>query len=127
MSLYFSASIGGFLDDAIHASIPADARPVAAEAHAALIASASSGSIIVPDANGDPVAIPAPAPPASELLRRMRDQRNRLLRASDFTQAPDAPLTDEQRAQWRTYRQALRDLPANVTDPAAVEWPNAPA
>ena len=30
---------------------------------------------------------------------------------------PDSPLTDAKKAEWSTYRQALRDLPANNPDP----------
>lgn len=40
----------------------------------------------------------------------IRSQRNDLLAKSDWTQLPDAPLTEEKRAEWSTYRQALRDL-----------------
>ena len=43
-------------------------------------------------------------------LRRIR---NVLLRDSDWTQFNDSPLTDQQKQAWATYRQALRDLPAN--------------
>jgi len=32
------------------------------------------------------------------------------LQQSDWTQLPDVPLTDEQKAAWATYRQALRDF-----------------
>lgn len=39
----------------------------------------------------------------------------------------DAPLTADQRADWATYRQALRDLPGVTTDPALVVWPTPPA
>ena len=35
-------------------------------------------------------------------------------------------LTDEQKAEWATYRQQLRDLPATVTDPTNVTWPTPP-
>jgi hypothetical protein len=45
-------------------------------------------------------------------LRRLR---NVFLRESDWTQFADSPLTAEQKAEWATYRQALRDLPANST------------
>lgn len=127
MSLFFSASVGGFLDDKIHSHIPDDARAVTAEAHTALIAAASSGSIIVADEHGDPVAVTAPPRAESELLQRMRERRDRLLRASDFTQAADVPLTDAQRQQWRTYRQALRELPETVADPSAIDWPTLPS
>tara|TARA_B100001250_G_scaffold139580_1_gene119528 strand:- start:790 stop:1614 length:825 start_codon:yes stop_codon:yes gene_type:complete len=37
--------------------------------------------------------------------------RNFLLMDSDWTQVADSPLTDDEKAQWVTYRQKLRDLP----------------
>ena len=40
----------------------------------------------------------------------IREKRNRYLLASDWTQMPDSPLSDEKKAEWRTYRQALRDM-----------------
>lgn len=45
----------------------------------------------------------------------MRKLRNIFLRASDWTQMADSPLTAEKKAEWATYRQALRDLPNNST------------
>jgi|TARA_A100001391_G_scaffold1241_2_gene1656 hypothetical protein len=39
--------------------------------------------------------------------------RNFLLMDSDWTQLGDVQLTTEQKAQWVTYRQKLRDLPAD--------------
>jgi hypothetical protein len=39
--------------------------------------------------------------------------RNFLLMDSDWTQLGDAQLTTEQKAQWVTYRQKLRDVPAD--------------
>ncbi len=39
--------------------------------------------------------------------------RNFLLMDSDWTQLGDAQLTAEQKAQWVTYRQKLRDIPAD--------------
>ena len=38
--------------------------------------------------------------------------RNFLLMDSDWTQLGDAPVTTEQKTQWQTYRQKLRDIPA---------------
>lgn len=38
-----------------------------------------------------------------------RAERNRMLAATDWTQLPDAPLDDAQRAAWSAYRQSLRD------------------
>jgi len=45
----------------------------------------------------------------------MRKLRNSFLRASDWTQMADSPLTSEKKAEWSIYRQALRDLPNNST------------
>lgn len=59
--------------------------------------------------------------------------RNSKLLTSDWTQIPDAPLTEEQKLAWKNYRQALRDLPENITDPKLLvldknhsSWPAKP-
>ena len=41
-------------------------------------------------------------------------KRNGKLEASDWTQMPDAPLTDAQKNEWAVYRQALRDVLNNL-------------
>lgn len=56
----------------------------------------------------------------------LRRDRDALLLSSDYTQTPDGPLTDAKKAEWATYRQALRDLPSNTTDPANPTWPSKP-
>ena len=38
----------------------------------------------------------------------VRIERKKLLKASDWTQGADSPLTDSKKAEWKTYRQALR-------------------
>jgi len=43
----------------------------------------------------------------------MRKLRNVFLRASDWTQMADSPLTLEKKTEWSIYRQSLRDLPNN--------------
>ena len=53
----------------------------------------------------------------------LRSERNHLLAQSDWTVLADTP-TDT--AEWKTYRQALRDLPANTTDPFNPVWPTPP-
>jgi len=59
-------------------------------------------------------------------MSHLRTRRNDLLASNDWTQAADSPLTDEVKTSWATYRQELRDLPANTADPDAVVWPQAP-
>jgi hypothetical protein len=49
------------------------------------------------------------------LLADMLTERNKQLSASDWTQIPDSPITDEQKQLWQTYRQALRDFPNTYT------------
>jgi hypothetical protein len=48
--------------------------------------------------------------PDEETISVVRAARNHLLSESDWTQLPDAPLTETKRAEWATYRQALRDI-----------------
>ena len=52
----------------------------------------------------------------------LRTKRNQLLSETDYLALSDLTLTDE----MRTYRQALRDLPANTADPANPVWPVKP-
>jgi hypothetical protein len=54
----------------------------------------------------------------------VRAQRNYRLSDSDWTQLSDAPVDD---LVWAVYRQELRDLPANTTDPFNPVWPEMPA
>ena len=53
----------------------------------------------------------------------MRQKRNRLLAACDWTQVADAPVDQ---AAWSTYRQALRDIPDQAGFPDNVTWPEEP-
>lgn len=52
----------------------------------------------------------------------IRDQRNTLLAACDWTQLSDAPVDD---LAWAVYRQALRDI-TTQSDPFNILWPAAP-
>lgn len=52
--------------------------------------------------------------------------RNDALKATDWTQLPDADLTQAEKAAWAKYRQALRDLPEKYEDGEMIEWPKAP-
>lgn len=59
-------------------------------------------------------------------LRQLRQTRNARLAASDWAMLEDAPSVTNKEA-WKAYRQALRDLPATVTDPANPVWPTPPS
>ena len=66
-----------------------------------------------PDFQADPVAATA---------TQVRAQRDELLAASDTMALADR-ITDE----WRVYRQALRDIPAQSGFPTNVTWPTEPS
>lgn len=55
----------------------------------------------------------------------VRADRNAFLSACDWTQLPDAPLTNVQMAAWAVYRQALRDI-TTQSDPFNIVWPQEP-
>lgn len=58
-------------------------------------------------------------------MAQIRGQRNQLLKDCDWTQIADCTIP--KKAEWATYRQALRDLPATVTDPRTfADWPRNP-
>lgn len=59
----------------------------------------------------------------------IREQRRLLLQGCDWTQAADSPLSEEKKAEWAAYRQALRDLPdeqGSVNSIDDVVWPTPP-
>ena len=59
-------------------------------------------------------------------LAGMREERNRLLAETDWYGVSDLTMSDD----MKTYRQALRDLPAGKTTKAhvdAITWPTKPA
>ena len=62
----------------------------------------------------------------NDKIRIIREKRNGLLFASDWTQTVDAPLTAEKKAEWAAYRQQLRDLMANIEDPDLIVFPSQP-
>ena len=53
--------------------------------------------------------------------RSVRNQRNNLLTETDWRAGSDLTLSDE----WKTYRQALRDVPTQ-SDPFNITWPTKP-
>lgn len=56
-----------------------------------------------------------------------REQRDQLLKDSDWTQIDDYSLvTPEEKTLWAEYRQALRDLPDTYPNSADIVWPSKP-
>ena len=71
---------------------------------------------------------------AAEPMRLLRVERDARLTACDWTQSRDITLSND--ADWKTYRKALRDLPASASpkldskyelDLTSVTWPTEPS
>lgn len=63
------------------------------------------------------------------IQKELRIRRTLLLSKSDWTQAADSPLSEQDKQAWREYRQALRDLPNDYADIQSldeVEFPQQP-
>tara|TARA_B100001989_G_scaffold201651_1_gene150088 strand:- start:500 stop:862 length:363 start_codon:yes stop_codon:yes gene_type:complete len=56
-------------------------------------------------------------------IEHLRHVRNNLLQETDWMANSDVTMSDA----WKTYRQALRDLPANTSDPSNPTWPTKPS
>ena len=60
---------------------------------------------------------------ANEPWVALREERNRRLSATDWWGVSDHTMSDAE----TTYRQALRDLPANTSNPVNPVWPTKPS
>ena len=56
-------------------------------------------------------------------FEQLRIDRDNLLKETDWMANSDVTMSDA----WKTYRQALRDLPSNTSDPANPTWPTKPS
>ena len=72
---------------------------------------------------------------AEEPFKLLRQERNRLIAETDWTQLKDVDLDIIRERNWNNYRQALRDLPAKSNpklnsmgelDMSSVTWPTKP-
>ena len=73
---------------------------------------------------------------SAEPFRLLREERNRRLAETDWTQLKDIYLDIIRERNWKNYRQALRDLPSKSTpklnsngdlDMTSVTWPDKPS
>jgi len=55
----------------------------------------------------------------------VRRERDHYLTESDWTQNRDVTLSND--TNWKTYRQALRDVPTQSGFPNSVSWPTKPS
>ena len=73
---------------------------------------------------------------AAEPFNLLRQERNKRIAETDWTQLKDIDLDIIRERNWKNYRQALRDLPANSNpkldsfgklDMSSVTWPDKPS
>ena len=73
---------------------------------------------------------------AQEPFTLLREERNKLIAETDWTQLKDVDSDYIRERNWKNYRQALRDLPAKsnpkldsygALDMSSVTWPDKPS
>ncbi len=77
---------------------------------------------------GVPIGMDAAGSPAItfEGWALVRSIRRTFLLQSDWTQYADAPLSENEKALWQAYRQALRDIPQVYANYQDVIFPTPP-
>ena len=70
--------------------------------------------------------VPIPSPSKEMLASQVRSKRVYLLEETDYLLTPDYPISPEDLALVKTYRQALRDVPQQEGFPSEVIWPEKP-
>lgn len=132
---HYSPSTRGFYDDQEHgAARPEDAVAISDELYAQLQAGFGAGKQIVM-VEGLPVPSDPPPPDTEQCWTNLRAERNNKLFKTDHLvmrhrdqveQNHPTSLTGDEYTALQAYRQALRDLPENTSDPAAPVWPQYP-
>ena len=82
-----------------------------------------SNSVIVSNAGlSEKDAIADSIPTTEQKWKRIRQDRNQLLKDTDWWASSDVTMSDAQTA----YRKALRDLPASESNPDDIVFPDRP-
>jgi hypothetical protein len=63
--------------------------------------------------------------PDAMKFSEIRSKRNQLLKDSDYTQLSDSAHKGT-KEEWKVYRQKLRDITKDVTDPDVIVFPEEP-
>ena len=82
--------------------------------------------VVIAMTDAEIAAYNASQPTAAEILAKkwegVRGERNHKLSQTDWRAGSDLTLSDD----WKTYRQALRDVPTQ-SDPDNITWPTEPS
>ena len=136
MAIFFSKSVGNFVDDTIWPSLPADAVEVSKADYRAFVEARNDGTkIVVGDEQGRPVLVDAPPRSTKLIAADVRAERDRRINAVQWRieryrsqDAANTPTTDAPNtyAALLAYVQALRDVPSQTGFPSNVSWPTEP-
>jgi hypothetical protein len=122
MTIYYSPSTFGFYDTEVveYPTLPDDVVEMSADDRNYYIGEINNNGNKLLLIEG---VLTLTKPEAIVTWETIRLDRNSLLNASDYTQIPDFPGDKE---AWATYRQELRDVPQEFSDPKDVVWPTKP-
>lgn len=137
MGRFYSAATGGFYESELHATLPADAKPISDELYTQLFRDRPAGKVIVAGADGLPELADPPAPSDDQLAAVARAQRDVLLRtvydpAVAMLQRARRldPEHDEQYAaklaEFDAWAVALQAVPEQPGFPHDIDWPEQP-
>lgn len=122
MSILYSPSREGFYNTDVltYPLLPDDCVELTAEEHTAFLYEMNNNNKRLVLKDGELVLENREEVVTWEMIRATR---NKLLSSSDHTQVPDFPGNQQ---AWATYRQKLRDIPQEFTNPEDVDWPFEP-
>lgn len=111
----------GFYDDAMHNEIPIKAVSITDDQYAELVNNQGRRKW-----DGTGVVEYTYQPTDDELAAEIRSKRDALLAETDYLLMPDYPISNDDLAVVKAYRQALRDITSPETFPQSVTWPDKP-
>lgn len=124
LAIYYSPSMNGFFRNDFNPEIPDDAIEITEQEHNELLIGQSTGKVISTE-NGKVILIDPPEIPLDQKWELVRTKRGELLASSDWTQLGDSPLGTAKKAEWKSYRQALREI-TDQPNPDNLQWPVIP-
>ena len=109
-----------------HGSKSPNDSPSAFSKYSELAQWCNSNNAMIVDRGDYYEAVPVPEPTEEELARNVRGIRDVKLSETDYLVVPDYPISEENLAEVKVYRQALRDIPEQKGFPKDVIWPDLP-
>jgi hypothetical protein len=115
-------NVDKILIEGIHNNIPEDAIEISHEDYDSFFANQPHKTF---NKQGQLIDVTIPEP----TWDMIKNQRNRLLKETDFTQLLDYQefSTEEKKLEWKEYRQQLRNIPQTYSNVQDIIWPEKPS